>query len=86
MILGITDESEYKVGNKSFQWVSIPADKFKTMCVDASLEVKAFHTCMDSSNGVLDPLNSDLGIGSNVVVVGCYLGQPLTDDTTQLRQ
>ena len=53
MILDMAHEAEYKVGGKAFQWVNIPAEKFKTMCGDASLEVKIFHTSVDSPNGVL---------------------------------
>ena len=74
MILDFADSSEYKIRDKVFQWVNIPDDKFKAMCGDASLEVKTFYTGMDSSNGVLDPLNSDFEYSSNVVVVGRYLG------------
>ena len=74
MIIDIIGESEYTIGGKLFQWVSIRADEFKTMCVDASLEVKTFYTGMDSSNGVLYPHNADFQVGANVVVVGQYMG------------
>ena len=53
MILDMAHEAVYKVGGKTFQWVNIPAEKFKTMCGDASLEVKIFHTSVDSPNEVL---------------------------------
>ena len=42
MILDSAEESEYKLGDKFFQRVNIPADKFKTMCVDANLQVETF--------------------------------------------
>ena len=74
MILDMAHEAEYKVGGKPFQWVSIPAEKFKTMCADASLEVKTFHTCVDSPNGVLSSPDSDIGDGGMVFVVGRFLG------------
>ena len=74
IILDFADEFEYKIGDKLFHWVNIPADKFKTMCVNASLEVETFYTGVDYSNGIRDPLNSDFDFGSNVVVVGRYLG------------